>query len=92
MEEVTLRQLADRLDRIEQITLIQAKNVLGVEDVATLTGYSVKHIYRLTSDRDIPHFKRGGKLYFLKKEVENWMTETRVFTKDQQLARYRRAR
>lgn len=75
-----LQRLNDRLDTIERATLLGAKNILNVEEAAMLTGYSVKGIYTLTSRRDIPHYKKNGKLYFRKNELENWMTEHPVKT------------
>ena len=87
-----IKQLSEKLDKLERITLVAAKSILTIEDVSMLTGYSVKHIYRLTSGREIPHFKRGCKLYFKKSEVESWLTERPVLTTEQQLARYKRMR
>lgn len=87
-----IKQLSEKLDKLERITLVAAKSILTIDDVAMLTGYSVKHIYRLTSGREIPHFKRGGKLYFKKSEVEAWLTERPVLTNEQQFERYKRMR
>lgn len=57
------------------------KNVLSIDDVATLTGLSKSHIYKLTSSRQLPHYKPNGKLmYFDRTEVENWMKQNRMET------------
>jgi excisionase family DNA binding protein len=57
------------------------KNVLSIDDVSTLTGLSKSHIYKLTSSRQLPHYKPNGKLmYFDRKEVEEWMKQNRVET------------
>ena len=74
------KQINSRLDRIEQLTLIGVKNVLSLEETAALTGFSVGHLYRLTSQKQIPHFKKNRKLYFRKSDIEDWMTEKRVLT------------
>lgn len=69
-----------RLDRIEQLALINTKPILDVKEAAIFTGFSVKHIYRLTSSKQIPHFKKNAKLLFKKTELESWLTENKVLT------------
>lgn len=78
--EPTLRQLSEKLDRIEALTLIGAKNVLDIDEAVLLTGYSKGHLYRLTCGRAIPHFKKDRKLFFRKDELEDWMTENHIPT------------
>lgn len=76
-----LKQYIDeRFNRLEATTLIGVKNTLTVEEAAIYTGYSVKGIYTLTSQKRIPHYKKNGKLYFDKQELDEWMTENRVKT------------
>lgn len=76
-------KINQRLDRIEHIALISAKNVLDIQEAATLTGLSVGHLYRLTSGQQIPHFKKSRKLYFKKSELEDWMLDCKVLTKQE---------
>ena len=78
-----LQQVMLRLDRIERLTLIAAKNTLDLQEAVLYTGYSEGHIYRLTSERRIPHFKESRKLYFDKKELDAWMQKQRVLTVDE---------
>lgn len=75
--------MTDKLDRIERLSLIAAKPVLLVEEAAIFTGFSVQHLYRLTSAKAIPHYKKDRKLYFKKSELEEWMLENRVQTNDE---------
>ncbi len=70
----------ERFDRIETAALLGAKEIIGIEEAALLTGYKVKGIYSLTHERRIPHYKKNGKLYFKKSELEAWMTDTKVLT------------
>lgn len=72
--------ISERLDRIEQLALINTKPILDVKEAATFTGFSVKHLYRLTSTKQIPHFKKNAKLLFKKSELEDWLTEQKVLT------------
>lgn len=75
-----IEQIQQSLQRIEKMTLLGVKSVLELEDVALLTGYTKEHIYQLTSKREIPHCKKGKKLYFSKSEIEAWMLENKVKT------------
>ena len=73
-----------QLDEIEKLTLLSAKNVLCLEDVALLTGLSKSHLYKLTCSHQIPFYKPNGKqIYFDRMEVENWMKQNRVATTDE---------
>ena len=72
-----------RLDRIERLTLIGAKNVLDIDEASYLTGVTTGHLYRLTSQRKIPHYKKNRKLYFKKDELENWMLDRKVLSEDE---------
>lgn len=83
MEEPTLQTLQEQLLRIERMTLIGAKQTLDINEAALYTGRSVGYLYRLTSSREIPHFKQSGKLYFSKSELDEWMQSERVLTNTQ---------
>lgn len=71
-----------QLDRIEQMLAVMArqKEVLTIDEVVVLTGYSKQGLYGLCSNRRIPHYKQGLKLYFKRKEVEAWLTSKRIAT------------
>lgn len=78
--EMALQTIDTRLDRIERLTLISAKTVLDIDEASLLTGFSKGHLYRLTSERQIPHYKKSRKLYFKKSELEAWLLEDKVMT------------
>jgi len=80
---MTLEEIAQRLDRLETLTALSAKNVLDINDTAELTGYSVKYLRLLIAKRDIPHYRRGNRLYFNRDEIEDWMMGTRIPTKEE---------
>lgn len=86
MSESTIDIINARLDRIEKLTLLSAKTVFDLNETALFTGLSKAHIYRLTSEKQIPHFKKAKKLYFKKSELENWMLENRVKTNNEILS------
>jgi excisionase family DNA binding protein len=82
--------ILNRLDRIE--TLIHSINVSGgtnsviahkvlnIKQLSEFIGISQSAIYKKTSDRTIPHYKNGKKLYFNYEEIENWLLTTKIST------------
>ena len=80
---MTIADIAKRLDRLEALTALSAKTVLDINDTAELTGYSVKYLRLLIAKRDIPHYRRGNRLYFNRDEIEDWMMGTRIPTKEE---------
>lgn len=72
----------ERLERIERLTLLGAKEALNMDDAAAYTGLSKDHLYRLVSKKRIPYYKsEGGKLtYFSKTELCAWLLKHRVST------------
>ena len=78
-------KILSQLDRIERYSLLAAKNVPCLDDVALLTGFSKSHLYKLTCSHQIPHYKPSGKqVYFDRAEIEDWMKRNRVAT-DQEI-------
>lgn len=95
MKEEEIRAWMARVEANSQMaaqnSLLASKSVLNTKEVAVLTGLKVAYIYRLTSTNKIPYYKRGKLVYFDKSEVEAWMKQTRVGTKEEALntaARY----
>ena len=80
MSDEVIQEMNNRLERIEQLTIIGSKSVLDLSEAVTFTGYSESHLYNLTSKRLIPHYKKSRKLYFKKQELEEWMLEREVKT------------
>lgn len=73
--------MEEKLNQILIYSLLAAKNVLTLEDVALLTGLSKSHLYRLTCTHQIPYYKPNGKqIYFDRAEIESWMKQNRVAT------------
>ena len=62
-----------QLDRIERLTLLAAKNVLTVDDLALLIGRSPKTIRNQIDD--YPHYKNGKSVYFRKDEIESYLCQ-----------------
>lgn len=76
--------IQEQLEEIRKCTLLSAKNALTIDEASLLTGLSVNTLYKMTSERRIPHYKPTGKLlYFNKSELESWMLTNRMITADE---------
>ncbi len=73
-----------RLSNIESLLLdikhtpkdhSEKKDTGGIEVATEETGLTSHSIYRLVSERKIPHSKKGGRLYFSRKALRNWIDE-----------------
>lgn len=53
---------------------------LNVSEAAKYLDMAKPTLYALTSKREIPHMKRGKKLYFNQQELDNWLKEHRKKT------------
>ena len=75
-------ELMAKLERIEQLTLLNAKDVFNMEDLEAYTGMSKGYLYRLISEGEIPYYKGNGKMnYFKRDEINAWLLRNRVKTK-----------
>lgn len=80
MATTTIEDLKRQLDRIEQSAGIASKEVLTLEEAITYTGCARSTLYRLTSAKEIPHYKLGQALRFKKSELDEWLTRHKVAT------------
>ena len=80
MNEITIDE---RLSKIET-RLLSQKTVLNLDEVSEFTGLSKSHLYKLTSQGLIPHYKPNGKyIFFNRLELEKWLLRNPVKTRDQ---------
>lgn len=78
--EKTLEMRVEELER----TLFQTKNVLSFEEASAFLNLSKSYLYKLTAGNLIPHYKPKGKmLYFERTELEAWLRQNPVKTKEQ---------
>jgi len=64
--------------------MLSRKSIFNAKELATYTGMSISTIYKLTWDRQIPHYKPGGKLlYFKKTEIDEWLLSNPISTREQ---------
>ena len=79
MEERVLRAI----EELKALTLLAAKSTLTLDDVVLLFGFSRSTIYKMTSAKAIPHYRRGKVLFFDKAELDAWAKANRINTEDE---------
>ncbi len=53
------------------------KDLLTVGDVARKLKVTTGAIYNMTHTRQIPHFKKGGRVYFDAEDINKWIRDDR---------------
>lgn len=59
------------------------RDIIDIDEAATFTRQKVKTLYHKCSKCEVPHYKAGGKLYFRKSELTQWMTANRISTNEE---------
>lgn len=79
--------LFDKLNNIEKLIKDQSllqKDVLNLNEACEYLQMSHSHIYKLTSNNSIPHFKPNSKkIYFNRKELDMWLQRNKAITTDE---------
>jgi excisionase family DNA binding protein len=58
---------------------IQQKEFLTVEDATVYLQLSKSCLFKMTSKREVPFYKPGGKkIYFKKSEIDEWITNSKI--------------
>ena len=70
--EVLIEKIANNSPRLPEI--------LNIKQVSEFLHLAVASIYEKTSQKQIPHFKKGNRLYFNRIEIEAWIQEGKVKT------------
>ena len=71
-------EIKEQLDRIEQYSLIAAKNVLNIKEAAIILGMTVRGVRENVRKHILPCYKPNiNLLYFKKSELEDWMMQNR---------------
>jgi excisionase family DNA binding protein len=70
-----------RLENIERMLTEQSlatKEILNFNEAALFLDISRSHLYKLTSQKQIPHFcPQGKRLYFKRMELQEWLLRNR---------------
>lgn len=78
---IRMNDIQEIVSQVTDKTLFCTKEVLTSDEAARYMGLSKSYLYKLTMNRQIPHYKPMGKLcYFNRKELEQWLQSNRVST------------
>ncbi len=81
--EIIERRVADLEQSVAMLGLAQ-KEVLTFGEASRYTGLSKSWLYKLTSAKQIPHYKPSGKLcFFDRTELDSWIKQNRVSTTEE---------
>jgi len=80
-------QILDKLtliaEKLDEQNLLQ-KAVLNFSEACKYLDVSPSHLYKLTSQKQIPHFcPQGKKLYFRRDEIDAWLQRNRQSAADE---------
>jgi len=76
--EFIQKELKEIKELLKKQTL-QQKEILTIEEASEFLGLSTSRLYKMTSNKDIPHYKPGGKkIYLNRQELEQWILNNRV--------------
>ena len=74
--------IQNELKEIKELLIkqtIQQKEILTIEEASEFLGLSTSRLYKMTSNKEIPHYKPGGKkIYLNRQELEQWILNSRV--------------
>jgi excisionase family DNA binding protein len=74
--------IQNELKEIKELLIkqtIQQKELLTIDEAAYFLGLSSSRLYKMTSNKEIAHYKPGGKVIYLKRqELEQWVLNSRV--------------
>ncbi|MGB0883751.1 MAG: helix-turn-helix transcriptional regulator [Flavobacteriales bacterium] len=81
-----MEQIQQELNDIKELILNQSiyqKDILSLKETAQFLQFSESCLYKLTSAREIPHYKvNGRKILFKRVELLAWIDEGKVVTSD----------
>jgi excisionase family DNA binding protein len=71
--------LSEQLGAVKQ----QLPDILNIKEAAEFLKLKISTLYEKTSRKQIPHLKKGNKLYFNLSELQNWIKQGKVKTRDE---------
>lgn len=90
-EENTMQVLIEAVQALEAKidTIANAMNancedeIMTIQQAAKFVCMSTHTIYQLTSRKEIPHYRKGRRLFFKKQELADWLTGKKIDSKDE---------
>lgn len=82
-QEIILQKLNNIETMLQEQNLLK-KDVLNLNEACTYLDMSASHLYKMTSQKLIPHFcPQGKKLYFRRLELDEWLLRNRQTSTDE---------
>ena len=78
----TQQKTEDRIDALEGLYLCQ-KEIFNFDEAAAYLSMSKSTLYKLTSKKEIPHYKPNRFVFFEKSELDKWIRAAAVRTEEQ---------
>jgi excisionase family DNA binding protein len=75
--EKRMEQIEKQLEFIKSV-IMGNKKTLTLKEGCKYSGYSISYMYKLTSGKEIPHLKRGKKVFFDKDELDAWLRQNKI--------------
>ena len=79
--EPLIKKINNLESKFSQIIIDQNEtdeDILNIDEVVKLTGYSKKYVYYLSHQDNIPHYKRSRRVFFKRGEIVSWMLEKSI--------------
>ena len=87
LQETTLESLHEEIIDLKSIlskVFTATKETLDFEETASYINQSHSHLYKLTSQSLIPHYKPNGKkIYFKRSELDEWVLKNKIYSADE---------
>lgn len=80
LERMTERAVERAIEKSAFTQQPPTPELMNFKAAAEFLGIAEATLYKFTSERRIPHYKRGKKLYFFRSELEAWIAEGKVKT------------
>lgn len=85
--ETNMEQLVMKINELQRsidaLLNNQVSDVMNIDQCLQMTGFSRALLYKMTSNKEIPHYKKGRFLFFNRSEIEAWLLEDRVKTQEE---------
>ena len=83
MDDLILVKLKNIELMLQQQNILR-KDVLNLNEACAYLDMSASHLYKMTSQKLIPHFcPQGKKLYFRRLELDEWLLRNRQTSTDE---------
>lgn len=77
-----VENILERMDLLEK-SIYSTKRVFTFQDACMYIGVSDSMLYKLTANKEIPHYKpRGKMIYFAKEELDEWLLQNHELAAD----------